>query len=167
MDPDRLLRPVDTSSSQGSTIYSKRSPFFSRGLRIGSGLGRTSSTTSKTSQNVSETKGSFGLTTLYLPEPGRTADVLVHIVFVHGLGGGSEHTWTKGSTFWPRDFLPREDACRNSAIHSFGYDSNFKSGNVLDISDFARSLLGNMLDSPDILRSMVSQSGVSKFTSCT
>lgn len=160
MDPDRLLRPADISSSQGSTIYSKRSQFFSRGLRIGAGLGRTSSTTSKTSQNASETKGSFGLTTLYLPEPGSTTDVLVHIVFVHGLGGGSEHTWTKGSAFWPRDFLPREDACRNSAIHSFGYDSDFKSGNVLDISDFARSLLGNLLDSPCILRTMVSQSGL-------
>lgn len=167
MDADRRLRPVDTSSSQGSTTDSTRSTFFSRSLRIGTGLGRTTSTTSKTSQNASETKGSFGLTTLYLPEPGNTNDVLVHLVFVHGLGGGSEHTWTKDSVFWPRDYLPREDACRNAAIHSFGYDSDFKSGNVLDISDFARSLLGNLLDSPGILHNTVSQSGFLKITSAT
>ncbi|ROV99035.1 hypothetical protein VMCG_06614 [Cytospora schulzeri] len=128
-----------------ASTSSSRNPLFGRALRIGSSLGRPPIAGPKPSRNPSETKGSFGLTTLYQPSSGGLPGILVHIVFVHGLGGGSEHTWTKGSVFWPRDLLPLEPGYSNTAIHTFGYDSDFKASNVLDISDFAKSLLGNRI----------------------
>ena len=45
------------------------------------------------------------------------------IVFVHGLYGGREATWTheRSNVFWPRDLLPRD--IEDARILSFGYDA--------------------------------------------
>lgn len=90
-------------------------------------------------------KGPFGLRTLSQPDD---QSATVHIVFVHGLGGGSHSTWSTGSVFWPSDFLPDELDFQSAAIHSFGYDSDFKRSSTLDIHGFSNSLLSAMQDSP-------------------
>lgn len=120
--------------------------------------GTTSSIISKTfsfkSRYTSDVpfKGPFGLTNLYSPPSGDAA-VTAHIICVHGLGGGSESTWTHNMTFWPRDLLPQVEAFRNTATYSFGYNSDFPRSSILDINDFSRSLLARMLSEPLILNS--------------
>ena len=106
------------------------------------------------SRGSREKKGPFGLTTVYPDKVDHVSDA--HIVFVHGLGGGSEHTWTKDKVFWPRDLLPREEGYENIAVHSFGYDSDFKRSNVLNIVDFSNSLLASLEDSSLISSSLAS-----------
>lgn len=94
-------------------------------------------------------KGPYGLTKLHSPSLGGA--VAAHIVFVHGLGGGSEHTWTHGDVFWPRDLLPTLEAFHNTAIFSFGYNSDFTKSSILNLDDFAKSLLARMRNEPLIL----------------
>src|ERR1700743_344192 len=44
-------------------------------------------------------------------------------MFVHGLTGNRETTWTHSNgTFWPRDLLPQ--ALPTARIMTFGYDAN-------------------------------------------
>jgi hypothetical protein len=45
------------------------------------------------------------------------------IIFVHGLTGNRETTWTYNKTlFWPRDLLAKE--LHNARILTFGYDAD-------------------------------------------
>lgn len=106
-----------------------------------------------TDENNSEggPKGLIGLTTLYDPN----LEVAVDLVFVHGLNGGSQSTWTKNedqSLFWPREWLPKDYAFRDVRIHTFGYASGLNHRSVLNIPDIARSLLYSIHDSPTIAR---------------
>ncbi|KAI0967043.1 NACHT and WD domain protein [Xylaria arbuscula] len=93
-------------------------------------------------------RGPFGLHLLHAsPQP------LIHIVFVHGLRGGSFKTWRKGDDprlFWPQNWLPTEHDLRNASIHSFGYDSDWGSFNpsVLNVHDFGQTLYEEMRSSP-------------------
>lgn len=103
---------------------------------------------SSTSRAVEESKGPFGLTTI--SHPANADDVIVHIILVHGLGGGSEHTWTKDNILWPRDLLPLQDPFQNACIHTFGYDSDFKKSSTLNINDFSKSLLNSIPNNPSI-----------------
>ena len=90
----------------------------------------------------------LGLTILHQPESSPSAD----IVFVHGLGGTSRHTWSKNrdlSLFWPLEWLPYEPELSSARIMTFGYNSQFSSvsqrkENILNISDFAKDLLFSM-----------------------
>ena len=85
----------------------------------------------------------LGLHAVYVPETPPSVD----IIFVHGLGGTSQATWSwKRDTdfFWPGKWLPGEPFIRNARILSFGYDADFKSvrsGVVSSVSDFAKDLL--------------------------
>ncbi|KAB5528100.1 hypothetical protein GE09DRAFT_975274 [Coniochaeta sp. 2T2.1] len=102
-------------------------------------------TTAKTNQP----KCSLGLTTLYTPETPAAAD----LVFVHGLNGDAQNTWSRDgdSSFWPREWLPKDEAFREVRIHTFGYSSAiFTDGGVLEIPDFARSMLAAIQDAPSI-----------------
>ena len=97
-------------------------------------------------------KGPFGLTTLYDPANPAIAD----LIFVHGLGGGSQSTWTKDlnpNLFWPKVWLPEDPGFQDVRIHSFGYNSNWGKESTLHIHDFAKSLLGAIQDCPLIPRS--------------
>ncbi|KAG4282361.1 hypothetical protein FPRO06_09034 [Fusarium proliferatum] len=47
------------------------------------------------------------------------------IVFLHGLRGDREKTWTKSGVVWPKDLLP--DDVPASRIFLFGYDTNITS----------------------------------------
>ena len=94
-------------------------------------------------------KGPLGLTTLHEPDPGVT--VTADLVFVHGLNGGSQSTWSKdnrASHFWPKEWLPLDDAFQDVRIHSFGYPSGLGRESVLNVRDFASSLLAAVRDSP-------------------
>lgn len=91
-------------------------------------------------------KGPVGLTTLYEPEGYASVD----LIFVHGLNGGSQSTWSKGTgpSFWPQDWLPRDDAFRDVRIHTFGYPSALNRESILNVHDFANNLLACVHHSP-------------------
>jgi hypothetical protein len=94
-------------------------------------------------------KGPLGLTTLYQPDPVRSA--VADLVFVHGLNGGSRSTWSKGnmpSHFWPQEWLPKDSAFEDVRIHTFGYPAALSRESSLNVYDFARSLLAAVKDSP-------------------
>lgn len=94
-------------------------------------------------------KGPLGLTTLHDTGSGQTT--IADIVFVHGLNGGSQSTWSKGNdetNFWPKTWLPMDDAFCDVRIHSFGYSSGLSRESILNVRDFASSLLAAIKDSP-------------------
>jgi hypothetical protein len=130
-DNDLVLQHAPTASTRRS--------FFSLGSK------RT-----RSDEPAAHQQDPLGLTTLYEPAP--EADV-ADLIFVHGLRGGSYKTWTKSnnaSLFWPKEWLPQDEAFERSRIHSFGYDSNWGKGSTLRILDFSRALLGAMIDCPSI-----------------
>lgn len=95
--------------------------------------------------------GPLGLTTLHEPD----GEVVVDLIFVHGLRGGSQSTWTKDgdpSLFWPRAWLAKDEAFRDVRIQTFGYASALSRESVLNIPDFARSLLYSIHDTSGISR---------------
>jgi len=93
----------------------------------------------------------LGITVLYAPNDSPIADV----VFVHGLGGTSQCTWSKNrdlELFWPKEWLPFEPVISGARILTFGYNAHFLAagpGTVAKISDFAKSLLFEMKFSND------------------
>ena len=87
----------------------------------------------------------LGLRVLYKPRDDRIAD----LIFVHGLGGSSQTTWTwKGdpTLFWPQEWLPQEPEFKAARILTFRYNANYLSQdrNTFNISDFAKDLLLQM-----------------------
>ncbi|MCJ1378546.1 hypothetical protein MMC17_001645 [Xylographa soralifera] len=97
-------------------------------------------------------KGPLGLNLLYVP-----SEPFVDLIFVHGLGGGSRKTWAKTSNlyhYWPKEWLPRDPEFKHVRIHSFGYAAHWgeRKSSILEINDFASSLLGEIKDNPDIRR---------------
>lgn len=135
MEPEYPITSRKTSSSGTSSAS-----FFSRSL-----IRRDA----RTEEDSEGPKGAIGLTTLYDPGP----DAVVDLIFVHGLNGGSQSTWTKNgdpSLFWLREWLPKDEAFRDVRIHTFGYASGLSRESVLNVPDFARSLLGSIHDCPNI-----------------
>lgn len=107
----------------------------------------------RTSETADELKGPLGLNLLSDP-----AEPIVDFIFVHGLGGGSRKTWSKGpepALFWPKEWLSREAEFKNVRAHSFGYDSDWieRRESVLDIQDFSKALLAALQGSPSVRRS--------------
>lgn len=102
-------------------------------------------------------KGPLGLTTVHDPGPHRAA--VADIIFVHGLNGGSQSTWSEGnntSNFWPKAWLSVDDAFHQDVrVHSFGYSSGISRESILNVRDFANSLLAAVKDSPVISRDEV------------
>jgi WD40 repeat protein len=72
------------------------------------------------------------------------------IIFVHGLGGHSQRTWSKNhdpALFWPELWLPFEPDIGTARILTFGYNANFRGASaksVSGITDFAKELLFEM-----------------------
>ncbi|KAK0619028.1 hypothetical protein B0T14DRAFT_495874 [Immersiella caudata] len=99
-------------------------------------------------------RGPLGLTTLYDPAPiAPTTD----LVLLHGLGGGSRKTWSFSSDishYWPLAWLPTDDDFADVRIHTYGYKADWgeRRESVLNIHDFAQSLLGELRNHPDIRR---------------
>ena len=88
----------------------------------------------------------LGLKTLHESKAASPNSKVIDIIFIHGLGGSAEETWSHPSSkvFWP-DLLHEDEKFANGRISTFGYDANFENifaaNSVLDISDFARQLL--------------------------
>lgn len=88
----------------------------------------------------------IGLTILHTPDAIPRAD----IIFVHGLGGTSMHTWSKDKNsdlFWPKRWLTREPLIQCARISTFGYDAGILprgAQNKLNIMQFAKDLLGSL-----------------------
>jgi hypothetical protein len=123
-----------------TSIPSERS-YLSRALS----LRRTSDS------GLESDKDPVGLTTVFKPLEKAIAD----LVFVHGLGGGSRRTWSKDedpNLFWPQEWLPQDPAFKDVRIHTFGYDSNWNKESILNIHDFAKTLLEWIKDCPAIPR---------------
>ena len=85
----------------------------------------------------------LGLSVVHAPEESRKFD----IVFVHGLGGTSQLSWSKNKDlekFWPSKYLPLElDLC-DGRILTFGYDANIvhnASNKLFSVFEFAKDLL--------------------------
>lgn len=73
---------------------------------------------------------------------------LYDIIFIHGLGGDSQRTWSNNprdpNLFWPEHWLPSESEIRTL---SFGYNTSFLPGtprSIYNIGDFAKELLYEM-----------------------
>ncbi|BCR93168.1 uncharacterized protein AKAW2_10214A [Aspergillus luchuensis] len=98
-------------------------------------------------------KGPLGLQLL------RTvSEPLVDFIFIHGLGGGSRKTWSKSPDpyhYWPKEWLSQDPEFDKVRIYSFGYKADWaeKTASILNIHDFALSLLGEIKCNPDIRRS--------------
>ncbi|KAM0258711.1 hypothetical protein ACHAQJ_003720 [Trichoderma viride] len=108
------------------------------------------------SEAESQDIDSLGLTTLYDPAPN---SAIADIIFIHGLGGHSRKTWSNSSqprSFWPQDWLPIEPGFENVRIHSFGYRADWgkkwQQQSILNIHDFAESLIGGLKNHPSIRR---------------
>lgn len=91
-------------------------------------------TTPNPPSNLSEDKiGPLGLNTLSVPSGGSAN---VDLISAHGLDGGSRKTWTKSgdpSLYWPKEWLPTDEALQDVRIHTFGYDSNWGKKSILGI----------------------------------
>lgn len=94
--------------------------------------------------STTPTKNPLGLTVLHSPSGYAKADV----VFIHGLGGSSQTTWSKDKDldlFWPKTFLSTEKDINSARIMTFGYNSELFNGPTsVSIVDFARDLLFNL-----------------------
>jgi hypothetical protein len=126
------------------------SNFSSRASTISFGGDRLSKVTTAVGVDADDPKDVLGLNLLYTP-----SEPLIDFIFVHGLGGGSRKTWSKSSSvthFWPQEWLPQDPAFKNVRLHSFGYSSNWAKGkdSVLNIHDFGKLLLGEMITSPHL-----------------
>ncbi|KAH0543071.1 hypothetical protein FGG08_002584 [Glutinoglossum americanum] len=139
---------IAAGEESGSQLQSQ--PRRPSGSSSSSLLGRVLSVRRRPSnQSEFDFKGALGLNLLNSP-----SETLVDFVFVHGLGGGSTKTWClaeDAGLFWPKAWLPREPAFRNTRFHSFGYDADWMSTRgapTLNICDFGQSLLESLRNSP-------------------
>ncbi|KAF3077055.1 hypothetical protein CFAM422_000399 [Trichoderma lentiforme] len=117
---------------------------------------RLTHTNSDVSEDKSQETDPLGLTTVYDPAP---RNAIVDIIFIHGLGGSSRKTWSNSSrprSFWPQDWLPVEQGFEDVRVHSFGYRADWgkkwQQESILNIHDFAESLIGGVRNHPSIRR---------------
>jgi hypothetical protein len=139
MDPKLLPSSTSDSSSNSRSFLSSTRSWLPGG---------------RESHTPDDKIGPLGLNTLSIPSCS-AANVIADVVFVHGLGGGSRKTWTKSgdpALYWPKEWLPNDEALQDIRIHRFGYDSNWGKKSVLGIHDFADALLNSILDCPSIPR---------------
>ncbi|OJJ68325.1 hypothetical protein ASPBRDRAFT_134181 [Aspergillus brasiliensis CBS 101740] len=70
----------------------------------------------RSSAKASESEPQYGIKVLY-----DSNEAEVDIVFVHGLGGSRDATWTINDVCWPQALLPQD--LPKTRIMTFGYDS--------------------------------------------
>ncbi|KAK3312875.1 hypothetical protein B0H66DRAFT_569081 [Apodospora peruviana] len=105
-----------------------------------------SSTTTATSTSIPSVVDSnpYGIKVLYTAP---TVDPVADVIFIHGIKGHREHTWSQGADGqepWPQTLLPLR--IPNVRILTFGYDANpiawRVSVSVNRIGDHSNNLLG-------------------------
>ncbi|KAK1527060.1 NACHT and WD domain-containing protein [Colletotrichum costaricense] len=132
-DSHGTFAPLENVESQAFTTPSRGSSFS-----VPASL--TTSPTPRVDQDP------VGLKVIHRPVGRPIAD----IIFVHGLGGGSRKSWSKGhnpDNCWPKNFLPSEPVVRDARLLTFGYNANFGVGEgktMMSILDFAKDLLYDM-----------------------
>ena len=91
--------------------------------------------------------GQFDLCVVHQPKIAPLFD----IVFIYGLGGDSQRTWSKDprdpNLFWPQHWLPSEPEIGRARILSFGYSASVLPGkprSIYNVGDFAKELLYEM-----------------------
>ncbi|KAJ5663921.1 hypothetical protein N7507_004652 [Penicillium longicatenatum] len=103
----------------------------------------SSHTPSPSMEEAYSTRGPYGLDVLYDPD-----FASVDIVFVHGLTGNRESTWTdkQSKIFWPKQLLPRD--LPNARIWTFGYDADIigalKTASSNTLRDHGKSLMHDL-----------------------
>ncbi|EEP82371.1 predicted protein [Uncinocarpus reesii 1704] len=74
----------------------------------------------------------------------------IDLIFVHGIGGGSQKTWNisnAAASYWPKEWLPHEEGFEHARIYTYGYDSRWAGkGHSVNIHDFGRALLADICD---------------------
>lgn len=133
------IPPRSSTNSSRSSLSRRLSSFFSR---------------RPTDRDSPRSVNEFGLNTLFNPEEHGTT-VVADFVFVHGLGGGSNKTWSikySPESFWPKEWLPQDPSFEGVRIHSFGYNASWASWlqNPLDIHAFGEYLVQELLSHPQI-----------------
>lgn len=115
-------------------------------------LGTASSSTSAVDfQDDDGQIGRLGLTTL-CKSPHPLAPV-AHLVFIHGLGGGSRKTWSFSDDpnhYWPQAWLPVDRDFEHVCIHTFGYNSDWgdRRQSVSSVDGIAQSLVEALRNDP-------------------
>ena len=90
-------------------------------------------------------KASLGLHLVHQPPTTTTSGV--DVVFIHGLGGDSQKSWSRDhhpELFWPGKWLPHEPELQRARIFTFGYNASFRPGearSIASVTDFAKELL--------------------------
>ena len=112
-------------------------------------------------EELYSTEGDYGLRTLCEPDEAYVEYVTLYryhfgtklschfsVVFVHGLTGNRETTWThkQTKTFWPQTLLGRDLA--NARILTFGYDADIigvlKTAGSNTLRDHGKSLANDL-----------------------
>jgi hypothetical protein len=91
----------------------------------------------------------LGISTLSHPlNPNAKA---INLVFVHGLGGSPQVTWSHANGSWLSwlpNWLREEEGLDNVRIATFGYDADYRNvlaaKNGLGITEFAQQLLDGL-----------------------
>jgi pimeloyl-ACP methyl ester carboxylesterase len=96
--------------------------------------------------------GQLGLNLVHKP----TSQVSVDLIFVHGLRGGSQKTWTyhdhRYNFFWPEQGLAEDPDFDSVRIHSYGYSSDWamRRENPMGIDGFGRAFLDELQFSTEL-----------------
>ncbi|KAK9424355.1 putative DUF676 domain-containing protein [Seiridium unicorne] len=93
-----------------------------------------------------DSRGRRGLSLLHV-----THRPFVHLILIHGLGGGSIKTWSKEGNplaYWPKAWLPQEVGMQHANIYAYGYESGSLLGGstdpALNIATLWESLLNDL-----------------------
>jgi hypothetical protein len=91
--------------------------------------------------------------------------VFFSIVFVHGLTGDRENTWTSGETLWPQQLLPIR--LPEARVMTFGFDADvvkfFSVASQNRIDHHAQNLISSLADIRDETETVV----VTVYSFCT
>ncbi|KAI1087489.1 hypothetical protein F5B19DRAFT_475279 [Rostrohypoxylon terebratum] len=100
-------------------------------------------------RSPSPSPSGLGLHVIHQPEV-----ACIDIIFVHGLGGHSQRTWSRNhdpTLFWPKLWLPLEPGIGKARIMTFGYNADWRGAtkSIANVTDFAKELLFEMRFSID------------------